>query len=49
VNTFYMLELTEEEIFHLFALLSMGEFKLGPIEDQEKSILAKVEKLVEQW
>jgi hypothetical protein len=45
----YDLELTEEELFHLFALLSMRELKMGPTDHQEISILKKIEELVEQW
>jgi hypothetical protein len=43
----YMLELTEDELMHLFALLNLRELKIGPIDDQEISILSKVERLVQ--
>lgn len=43
----YMLELSEDELFHLFALLSMRELKMGPIDTEEVSIKEKVERLVQ--
>jgi hypothetical protein len=43
----YNLELTEDELFHLFALLAMRELKIGPIDEDEISILHKVEELME--
>jgi hypothetical protein len=43
----YNLELTEDELIHLFALLELRQLKIGPDETTENSMLAKVERLIE--
>jgi hypothetical protein len=43
----YDLELTEDELIHLFALLELRQLKIGPDEQIENSMLDKVERLVE--
>ena len=43
----YNLELTQDELIHLFALLELRQLKIGPDEDTENSMLAKVERLIE--
>jgi hypothetical protein len=43
----YNLELTEEEIFHLWALLAMRQLSIGPLDLEEISILEKVKELME--
>jgi hypothetical protein len=44
----YNLELTQDELLHLFALLELRQLKIGPDEETELNILKKVEELVEQ-
>jgi hypothetical protein len=44
----YNLELTEEEIFHLWALLAMRTLNLGPISIEEVSMLEKVGEFMNQ-
>jgi hypothetical protein len=43
----YNLELTEDEIIQLFALLAMRELRMGLSDNSEQSILVKVEELLE--
>ncbi len=43
----YNLELTQDEIFHLWALLAMRQMRIGPVDDEEESILKKLKELME--
>ncbi len=43
----YNLELTQDELIHLFALLELRQLKIGPDEETENGMLAKVERLIE--
>jgi hypothetical protein len=47
VTTSYMLELTEPELLHLWALLSMYTLSPSGLENEEQAILEKVTKLME--
>jgi hypothetical protein len=44
----YNLELTEQEIVHLWALLAMRTLNLGPISLEEISMLEKIEEFMNQ-
>jgi hypothetical protein len=44
----YNLELSHDELLHLFALLAMRQLKIGPDEETENSMLTKVEELMNQ-
>lgn len=44
----YNLELTHDELLHLFCLLEMRQLKIGPIDENEDSMLKKVEELINQ-
>ena len=43
----YNLELTQDELIHLFALLELRQLNIGPDEETENSMLVKVERLIE--
>ena len=50
LTTTYMLELTQDELFHLFALLSMRTIGIPArdgLNDEEVSVLDKVQRLME--
>lgn len=44
----YNLELTQDELWHLFCLLEMRQLRIAPDEDVGSFILAKVEELINQ-
>lgn len=43
----YNLELTQDELLHLFALLELRQLKIGADEETENSLLSKIERLIE--
>jgi len=43
----YMLELSLDELLHLFALLELQTLRIEPDEESEKSLLGKIGKLLE--
>ena len=43
----YNLELTEDEIVHLWALLAMRTLKISPLINLEESMLQKIEEMLQ--